>query len=59
MKVTVELMTNDGVIQYTMFEEANRVYVTPSTNGIAIQQDSDLPGYRISEGAYLDGNDRE
>ena len=56
MKVTVELKTADGIIRYTMFEDASRVYIEPSTNGIAIQQDNDIQGYRISEGAMLDGS---
>ena len=58
MKVTVELKTNNGITQYTMFEDAYRVYLSPQTNGISFYQDNDLPGYCISEGVVLGGEDK-
>lgn len=58
MKVTVELKTNNGITQYTMFEDAYRVYLSPQTNGISFQQDNDLPGYCITEGVILGGENK-
>lgn len=58
MRLIAETVTDKGVINYTLFEDVNRVYLEPVTNGISFQQDDDRPGfYCISEGLTLGGKD--
>ena len=49
MKISVEVESRDGSsYSYVMFEEATAVYIE-TTSGLAMRQDGDLPGYRITE----------
>ena len=59
MKLIAETVTSDGkTISYTLFEDVNRIYVEPVTNGISFAQDEERPGfYCISEGVILGGKD--
>ena len=49
MRISVEMKDSNGVsYSYVLFEKANAVYVE-TENGLEMRQDSDLPGYRITE----------
>lgn len=55
MRISVELKRSDGSsYSYVLFDDASAVYVE-TENGLEMRQDSDLPGYRITEAGC--GND--
>lgn len=48
MKITVECKVDGTKYSYVLFEEASAVYIE-TENGLEMRQDSDLPGYRVTE----------